>query len=417
MFKHIFRSLRHRNFRLYFAGQAISLIGTWMQHVAMSWLVYRLTNSPLALGLVGFVSQAPSIALSPFAGVFVDHWDRKKIIIITQTVALLQAAVLAFFVFTGTVTVAKVIVLGAVLGMVGALDIPARHAFLADMIEDRRDLDNAIALNSLMFNAARLVGPAAAGLLVAMAGEGVCFVMNAFSYAAVIVALVLMRIPARTWKPQHTGPFTRLKEGFRYAFGNASIRSLLVMVGLMSLLGMAKATLMPVFARDILKGGPHTLGFLVAATGSGAFAGAVFLASRRNVATLVTLLPWASGACFGAGVIVFSFSANLWLSMAALFIAGVGLMLNMVLSSTALQTIVDDDKRGRVMSLYTMAFMGMATFGALIGGSLAHAVNAQNAVRIAGLAAIAGSLFFIRQVPRLKAAVGRAKTLDAAAEL
>lgn len=401
MFNHVFRALRHRNYRIFFAGQSVSLVGTWMQHVAMSWLVYRLTNSALLLGLVGFVSQVPSIALSPFAGVLVDHWDRKKIVIVTQSVALLQAGLLAVFVFTGSISVAKVMLLGAVLGMIGALDIPARHAFIADMIDDRRDLDNAIALNSLMFNAARLVGPAIAGVLVATAGEGVCFVLNACSYAAVIVALLFMRMPLRSWKPDGGDAFTRLKEGIRYAFGSAPIRSLLMMVGLMSMLGMAKATLMPVFARDILKGGAHTLGFLVAATGSGAFAGAVFLASRKDSVRLVKFLPWATGGFFGGGVILFSFSTAVWLSMALLFLSGVGLMLNMVLSSTALQTIVDDRRRGRVMSFYTMAFMGMATFGALIGGSLAQSIGAQNAVRLAGLAAIAVSMNFARQAKSL----------------
>ncbi|HOW42064.1 MAG TPA: MFS transporter [Candidatus Omnitrophota bacterium] len=400
-----FRALRYRNFRLFFGGQIISLTGTWMQQMAMGWMVYRLTHSPLMLGIVGFVSQIPSFVLSPFAGVLADHFNRHRIIIITQVLSMLQASILAFYVLTGTISIAKIIVLGAFLGLINAVDIPARHSFLFEMIDNKEDLGNAIALNSMMFNAARLIGPSVAGVLIGLWGEGFCFLLNGLSFLAVIGALLLMRLRPRPHNHLNGQPLQKLQEGFRYAFGFAPIRSILFLVATVSLMAMSVTVLMPVFARDILGGGAHTLGFLVGATGLGALSGAIFIASREKPIGLSRLMPVSSGLFFGLGMVVFSFSRNVGLSMLVLFFTGLGLMIHMVLCNTVLQTIVDDDKRGRVMSLYTMAFMGMATFGSLLGGSLASKIGSANTVRLGALVCMLISGIFFLQLPRLKVLV------------
>lgn len=397
----LLRALRSRNYRLFFAGQSISLVGTWMQQVAMSWLVYRLTGSALLLGVVGFASQIPSFLLAPVAGVLADRWERRRLLVCTQALAMLQAAVLAWFVLAGIVQVWQIVVLSFLLGVINAFDIPARQSFVVEMVEDREDLGNAIALNSSMVNAARLVGPSIAGLLVAAVGEGICFVLNAASYLAVIVALAAMRTGGRRPKREKRHILHELREGVSYAFGFAPIRSILLLTGLVSLMGMPYSVLMPVFARDILHGGAHTFGFLMAAAGSGALASTVYLASRKSVLGLGRIIALAAG-LFGAGLIAFAFSSALVLSLLFLFLAGFGAMALVASSNTILQTIVDDDKRGRVMSLFTMAFIGMAPFGSFFVGAFADAIGARSTLLIGGVACLAGGALFARDLPKLR---------------
>ena len=376
-------ALKHRNFRLFFFGQSISLIGTWMQQVAMIWLVYRLSNSAFLLGLVGFCSQIPSFFLAPVAGVFTDRWNLHRTILLTQSLAMCQAMILAVLTLTGTVAVWHVLALSVCMGLVTAFDIPARQAFLIQMVEGRENLTNAIGLNSSMFNGARLVGPAIAGFLIAVVGEGVCFLLNALSYVAVLAALLAMRLPpqAPAKPPQHV--LHELIEGFRYAFGFLPIREILMLLALVNLAAMPLTVLLPVFATNVLQGGPDTLGLLTAAMGLGALLGALSLASRKSVLGLGRQIAWAS-ALFGLSLIAFSFSHVLWLSMLLLVISGFAVMMETAASNTILQTIVDDDKRGRVMSFYAMAFLGVAPLGSLLAGSLASHLGAAHVVQLAG---------------------------------
>jgi MFS family permease len=397
----LLRALRSRNYRLFFAGQSISLVGTWMQQVAMSWLVYRLTGSAFLLGLVGFVSQIPTFLLAPVAGVLADRWDKRRLLVTTQTLSMLQAAALAFFVLAGTVQVWQILTLGLILGIINTFDIPARQSFIVEMVDNREDLGNAIALNSSMFNAARLIGPSIAGLLVAAVGEGICFILNALSYLAVIVALVAMRLKPGKPKRARRHILHELREGVSYAFGFSPIRSILLLIGLVSLMGMPYSILMPVFARDILHGGPHTFGFLMAASGCGALASTVYLASRKSVLGLGKLIGTAA-AIFGAGLIAFAFSNSLFLSLLFLCLTGFGAMALVASSNTILQTIVEDDKRGRVMSLFTMAFIGIAPFGSLIAGTLANAIGARNTLLIGGVSCLAGGALFARNLPNIR---------------
>ncbi|MCU0650937.1 MAG: MFS transporter [Candidatus Omnitrophica bacterium] len=397
----IFRALQYRNFRLFFIGQNISLIGTWMQNVAIGWMVYRMTNSAAALGLVSFASQIPSFLITPFSGVFADRWNKYKVILICQVLAMLQALVLAVLTILGHIRVWEVAVLGMTLGLISSLEIPTRHAFLVEMVDRKEDLSNAIALNSLMFNAARLIGPTIAGLLIGIWSEGVCFFVNALSYVAVIWAMWLMRIKPKRQNGATGRPFQELKAGIAYTFGSSPRRSVLFLVGLMSLIAMSQSVLMPVFARDVLKGGPSTLGFLVGSVGMGALVGAAYIASHRNTDRMLNMIPIAAG-LFGISLILLSFSKILWLSMIILFFAGLGFMFHMVVSNTVLQTITEDDKRGRVMSFYTMAFMGMATFGSLLGGAIASKIGAPNTVLCGGFLCIGAGLAFSRRIPALK---------------
>jgi MFS family permease len=391
----IFRALQYRNFRLFFIGQIISLTGTWMQLVAVSWLVFRMTNSAFWLGMTGFISQAPSLLLTPFAGVLVDRWNRHRIIVVCQILAMAQAVVFAMLIFFGKIVLWQIIALGACLGLIGSIEIPARHAFLVAMVEKKEDLGNAIALNSFMFNAARFIGPSVAGIMIGFWGEGICFLLNSASYVAVIAALLMMRNIPQNNHIDPGDPFEKLKEGIRYTFGSPAIRSVLLLIGLVSMFGMVKAVLMPVFAKNILQGGAHTLGFLMSSTGCGALTGAVYLASRKDPRMLINIIP-AAVLIFGAALIIFSFSTVFWLSMAMLFFAGFGLMANMVASNTVLQTIVDDDKRGRVMSFYTLAFMGMATVGNMAGGSLGTVIGAPKTLRLVGILSLCVSMLFFR---------------------
>jgi MFS family permease len=399
--KSIVRSLRHRNFRLFFSGQSISLIGTWMQRIALGWLVYRMTNSAFLLGLVGFAGQIPTFLFASFAGVLADRRNRHRILIITQTLAMIQALVLSFLVMFHLIKIWHVIVLSIVLGIINAFDMPTRQSFLVEMVEEKKDLGNAIAINSSMVNLARLLGPSAAGLLIAAFGEGTCFLINAISYMAVIVSLLLMKIEPKNVKPRNSKVWQELKEGFRYAAGFAPIRDILLIFALVNLVGMPYMVLMPVFAKDVLHGGPSALGFLMGSTGLGALGGAVFLASRRSVLGLGKMIPIAA-TIFGSALIVFSFSRLLFFSLPLMLLTGTGQMILMATSNTLLQTLVDDDKRGRVMSFYTMAFMGATPVGSLIAGFLASKIGAPWTVFIGGLICIFGAFFFAKRLPILR---------------
>jgi MFS family permease len=400
-YKSLLRALRHRNYKLFFSGQLISLIGTWMQGLAMGWLVYRLTNSAFMLGLVGFASQIPTLFLSPFAGVLLDRWDKHKTIVITQTLSMVQAFILSYLVLSGGVQIWQLVLLNIFIGMVNGFDIPARQSFIVEMIEDRSDLGNAIALNSSMFNAARLIGPSVAGLIISAFGEGICFLLNTVSYIAVIISLLAMRINYVKHQQQDKHVLAGLKEGIRYAWNFIPIRTILYMIALLSLVGMPYSVLMPVFAREILKGGAHTLGFLVGAIGVGALCGALYLASRKTVRGLGKIIASAA-ISFGVSLIIFSFSYNLIFSLVMLVITGMSMMIHMASCNTILQTIVDDKMRGRVMSYYTMAFMGMTPFGSLIFGGLASQIGAPHTLVIGGAFCMLGGIIFAYRLPMFK---------------
>jgi MFS family permease len=398
------RALRHRNFRLFTVGQTISLMGTWMQQVAVGWLVYRLTDSAFLLGIVGFVSQIPIFLLAPLAGVLADRYDRHRLVILTQVLAMVQAGVLAVLVLTDAVTITHIVILMALLGAVNGFDIPARQSFLHEMVGGREDLANAIALNSSMFNAARLVGPAVAGFLIAAVGEGVCILINAVSYIAVLVSLFAMRLPRRAPHASGGHMLHRLTEGFRYAFGFAPIRSILGLVALVSLAGVPFSILLPVVATRVLAGDARTLGFLMASVGLGALIGALWLASRRTVRGLGRVIVRAAFG-FGACLIVVALSRTTWLSMLLLVGAGFAMMVQMAASNTILQTLVDDDKRGRVMSLYSMAFIGLSPIGSLVAGAVAAGAGAPAAFVAGGTVCCIAALGFARRLPALRAQV------------
>jgi MFS family permease len=392
------RALRHRNFRLFIAGQSISLIGNWMQQVAMGWLVYRLTSSAFLLGLVAFGAQGPSFILAPIAGVLADRLNRRRIIIGAQAVMMVQASMLTVLVLTGSVEFWHVLVLSAVFGCASAFDIPARQSFLLEMVGNREDLPNAIALNSSIFNAARLVGPAIAGFMIAQFGEGVAFLSNAASYIAVLVALLMIRVTPRPRIAGVANILSNLREGFSYAYNFPPIRDVLLLVAVVALFGIPFSVLLPVIAVNTLHGDARTLGFLMSATGFGALSGALFLAARESVRGLSRVVV-ASATLFGTSLIGIAFSRSLILSCALLVFAGFGMMVQMAASNTFLQTVVDDDKRGRIMSLYTMAFIGVAPFGSLLAGALADRIGAAITIAAGGLICLVGVLMFARRIP------------------
>ncbi len=395
------RALRHRNFQLFFAGQLISLVGTWMQTVAQSWLVYRMTGSALLLGMVGFASQIPVFIMAPVGGIVADRRNRQRIVIATQTASMILAAVLALLTLSGRVQVWQIMVLAAGLGVVNAFDIPARQAFLIDMV-GREDLMNAIALNSSMFNGARIIGPAIAGILVASIGEGWCFFANSVSYIAVIVGLLLMRITRPARLASHGSPLENILEGFEFARSTGPIRAILLLLGLVSFVGMPYVVLMPIFADQILHGGAGGLGILMCATGVGALLGAASLAARVGVKGLGKLIAICAGG-FGASLILFSFSKVFWLSTVFLVPVGFSMMVQMASSNTLIQSMTPDHLRGRIMSVYSMMFMGLAPFGALSAGALAHRLGAPLTVGLGGVACIAGAIFFGTHLPRIRA--------------
>jgi MFS family permease len=400
----IFRSLQYRNYRLFFGGQGISLIGTWMQRIAMPWLVYHMTGSALLLGVVSFAGQIPTFLLSPVAGVLTDRLSKYKVLLITQVISLLQALILAVLSMSGMIQIWHIVALSIVLGCVNAFDVPSRHSFVIEMVEKKEDLGNAIALNSMMFNGARLIGPSIAGIILATAGEEICFFINAVSYVFVILSLLLMHVRENIRPVRESNVMQELREGFNYTFGFGPIKHIIILLGLVSLMGTSYQVLMPVFAKEILHGGSETYGFLMGAAGLGALMGAIYLASRESLLKLGRIIPIAA-ALFGAGLIMMSFIKNFPLTMVLMIFIGLGLMLHTASSNTILQTITEDDKRGRVMSFYTMAIMGTAPFGSLLAGFLAKVLGTQVTILIGGAVCVAGALMFQKKLPELKTLV------------
>ncbi len=399
-FNDTIRSLRHRNFQLFFSGQLISLIGTWMQNVAQSWLVYRLTGSSLLLGTVSFASQIPVFPMAPLAGMVADRWNRRTIVIITQTASMILAFILAVLTLTNRITVWEIVVLAALLGVVNAFDIPARQSFLVEMV-GRDDLMNAIALNSSIFNSARIIGPAIAGILVASIGEGWCFFANAVSYIAVIAGLFMMKIPARQAERAIKSAFDHIAEGFRFVRRTAPIRALLMILGLVSLVGMPYTVLMPVFAKNVLHGDATTLGVLGSAAGIGALIGALTLASRTRVHGLGKWV-WMACASFGTFLILFSFSHVYLFSVLLLVPVGFSLMTQMGSTNTLVQSMVPDRLRGRTMAVYSMMFMGMSPLGSILAGAAADKIGAPMTVAFGGAFAICGAVVFARHLPKIR---------------
>jgi MFS family permease len=407
------RSLRHRNFRLFFSGQLISLVGTWMQSIAQSWLVYEMTNSSLLLGTVVFAGQSPVFLLAPVGGMVADRWHRRYIVIATQTMAMILAFLLAILTLTKRVTVWEVVVLAALMGVVNAFDLPTRQAFLVEMV-GREDLMNAIALNSSLFNGARIIGPSIAGVLVAGIGEGWCFFANGASFIAVIVGLLMMRIERQPAQAELASPLAHMAEGFRFVRDTAPIRALLLLLGLVSVLAMPYTVLMPIFAARILHGNALTLGVLMGATGIGALAGALVLASRTGVRGLGRWVPIACGS-FGASLILFSLSRWYLLSVLLLIPVGFSMMTQMTSTNTLIQAMVPDRLRGRTMAVYSMMFMGMAPAGALLAGALADHIGAPWTVALGGVGAMAGAAAFARALPRFQAEARRLITVQSLA--
>lgn len=405
-FSPVLRALRSRNYRLFFMGQGVSLIGSWMTQTATIWLVYHLSNSAWLLGVVGFASQFPNFVLTPFAGVLVDRWNRHRTVVITQILAMVQSLVLAALALTNTIEVWHIILLSAFQGCVNAFDMPARQSLVVEMVDDRDALGNAIALNSSIFSSARLVGPAIAGLVIALVGSATCFLIDGLSYIAVIAGLLAMRLKRRVIPPETKSQniLQRLKEGYDYAFGFPPIRAILLLIALVSFVGMPYTTLTPIFASEILQGGSETLGFLMGASGLGALFAAVYLSSRRSIVGLGKIIAIAP-AIFGLALIMFALSKVLWLSLLAMVLLGASLVLQHTSGNTILQTIVDEDKRGRVMSFYMMAFTSTVTFGNLLAGSLASRIGAPNTLMMGGVICILGSVFFTRQLPVLRRSV------------
>ena len=393
------RALRHQNFRLYFLAQNVSLIGTWVQQVAMAWLVYRLTGSALLLGVVGFAGQIPVLVFAPFGGIWSDRFDRRVLLLWTQTLSLLQALLLALLVLGHWVEVWHLIAMAIFLGIVNALDAPARQSFVVQLVDDRNDLPNAIALNSFTINSARLIGPPLAGMLVSLFGEGLCFLLNGLSFLTVIVAL--MRMQVRDTPRQRHSMMEGFKQGIAYAAGFPPIRALLLLVAVVGFTVTPYVVLMPVYAKEVFHGDAQTLGLLTGCAGFGALMGTLFLASRKNVVGLGKVIAWAA-LCAGGGLMVFAFSSQLWLTLPALAVTGFGIIVSAASTNMVIQTVVPDDLRGRVMSLFTMAFLGMAPLGSLAAGSLAHHIGAPATLFAGGVASLAAAAVFARQLPRLR---------------
>lgn len=396
-----FRALRHRNFRLYIGGQGVSLVGTWLQSVAQSWLVYRLTDSPLLLGLAGFVGQAPVFFFALLGGALADRVDRRRVLVVTQGASAVLAAALGALTLAGEVRIVHVFTIAALLGLVNAIDIPARQSFVAEMV-GREDLPNAIALNSSAVNAARVVGPAVAAVLVSAVGEGWCFVINAMSFAAVIGALLAMRLEARVRPRSDESALEAIRGALGFVRRHPPVRDLLLLLGLVSVVGMPFAVLMPVFADRILHGGPSAMGVLLGASGVGALAAALLLATRGSARGLGR---WVGAAAtgFGLSLVAFSASRSLPLSAAVLAFTGFFMMMQMAASNTLLQLLTPDALRGRIMAFYSMMFMGMAPFGALGAGAAAERMGAPLAVAVGGVVSMLGGAFFAWRLPLLRA--------------
>lgn len=401
---HAWRALRHRNFKLYFAGQGISIIGTWMTRMATTWLVYRLTHSPLLLGVVGFAGLIPTFVLAPFAGVWIERLDRRRLLVCTQAAAATQSLVLAALTLARVVTFREILVLAVCQGLINAFDTPLRQIFVGQMVDDREDLGNAIAISSSLANGARLIGPAIAGLVIVGFGEGGCFLIDGLSYLAVIASLLMMRIQPLATRPNKAGMLEQMREGWQYVSGFRPVRALLLLVALLALMGYPYNVLLPVFAGQVLHGGPTTLGWLTAASGVGALGSGLSLAFRKSTEGLTRMLQIAAAA-LGGGLILFGLSRTLWLSMGLMVLIGFGMMQVFSASNTLIQTLVPEDKRGRVMSYFVMAMFGTAPFGSLLAGALAQRIGAPNTVFVTGAFCLAGSLWFGLERPGVQAVI------------
>jgi MFS family permease len=398
------RALRHRNYRLFFSGQSVSLVGTWITRVATSWLVYRLTGSELLLGVVGFCGQIPTMLLAPFAGVLVDRWDRHRLLVLTQAASMLQSLVLAVLTLRHDITVPWLLGLQIVQGVINAFDTPARQAFVVEMVEDRADLANAIALNSSMVNGSRIIGPSIGGLLIAAVGEGWCFLADAVSYLFVIASLLMMRLPSARSARVEARVLEELRVGYRYVRESAPIRTALVVLAIVSTMAMPYTVLMPAYAAEVLHGGPNTLGLLMTASGVGALGGGLYLASRQSVVGLGRVAAY-STLIFGAGLVAFAFTTSLWVALAVLPFVGAGFMVEMAATNTVLQTLVTDDLRGRVMAFYTMAFFGTAPLGSLLAGLAADRIGARWTIAAGGAISVAAGFWLVSRLPALRAIV------------
>ena len=398
---HAWRALRHRNFKLFFFGQSISVIGTWMTRLATSWLVYRLTSSALLLGIVGFAGQIITFFLAPFTGVLIERLDRRKLLVWTQTAAAVQSLALAALTLAHVITLTEIIALTALQGLINAFDMPGRQAFLVQMVEDRTDLGNAIAINSSMANGARLIGPAIAGVVIGIVGEGWCFLIDGISYFAVIASLLLMRIEPLSIQRKANSMVEQMREGWNYVSTFRPVRTILLIFALISLMGYPYSVLLPIFAGQILHGGAWTLGWLTTASGVGALISALSLAVRKSVVGLTRMIQIAS-AVFGAALILFGLSHNLWLSLVIMVFVGFGMIQTASVSNTIIQTLVPEDKRARVMGYYMMAFFGTAPFGSLLAGALAHRIGAPHTVIATGAVCIVGSIWYTVELPKIK---------------
>jgi MFS family permease len=401
---HAWRALRHRNFRLFFCGQSISLIGNWMTRLATGWLVYRLTHSALLLGVVGFAGQILTFALAPFAGVWIERLDRRKVLVWTQVAAAVQSLAVAALTLAHVITLWEIIVLTALQGLINAFDMPARQSFLVQMVDDRSDLGNAVAINSSMANGGRLVGPAIAGLVIAAFGEGWCFLIDGVSYFAVIASLLMMNIKPLNIHRKATSMLEQMREGWDYVSTFRPIRTILLLFAMLGLMGTPHMVLLPIFAGQVLHGGAHTLGWLTGASGTGALVSAFSLAIRKSVVGLTRMIQIAA-VIFGCALILFGLSHTLWLSLVLLLFAGFGMMQVFSASNTVIQTLVPEDKRARVMSYYAMAFFGTAPFGSLLAGALAHRIGASETVILTGVFCLAGAIWFTFELPKVNAVI------------
>ena len=404
---HALRAFRHRNFRLFYAGQAISLIGTWIQQIALSWLVYRTTGSGFLLGLVSFCSQIPMLIFLPLAGLLSDRHDRRKLMIGAYALAAIQATTLGVLTLTNAVRVWQILLLGFLYGVVMAFETPARQSLISQMVNARDDLPNAIALNSVLMNSGRLIGPSIAGLLLVFISEGWCFLINAASFIAIITATTMMRLPHAK---EHRVPMSLahdLAEAGRYAWRTRPIRLFLMLVALISLTASPYTVLMPIFAQDVFRGDAHTLGFLVGSAGLGAVIGTAFLTTRPNVFELSRLVPY-TAATAGVALMLVGMSTIYWLSLAFMAILGFGIIVTAASVNMMLQTLVDEDKRGRIISFYAMAFLGMAPVGGLVAGSLAGQLGAPATAMIDGACCLLGTLALSRSLPAVRADLSRA---------
>lgn len=405
--KHALRAFRHRNFRLFYAGQAISLIGTWIQQIALSWLVYRTTGSAFLLGLVTFCSQIPMLIFVPLAGLLSDRYDRRKLMIVAYTLAAIQAMTLGLLTLSGSIRIWQILLLGFLYGVIMAFETPARQSLISQMVNSRDDLPNAIALNSVLMNSGRLIGPSIAGLLLVFISEGWCFLINSVSFMAIITSVTLMRLPPGSAVVARGSLLNDLSVAASYAWNTRPIRLFLTLVALISLTASPYAVLMPIFARDVFGGDAHTLGFLVGSAGLGAVIGTAFLATRPNVFELSRLVPFTSAAA-GIALMLVGISKIYWLSLAFMACLGFGIIVTAASVNMMLQTIVDEDKRGRIISFYAMAFLGMAPVGGLIAGSLASTLGAPVTARINGACCLLGTLALMRGLPAVRADLRRA---------